>query len=109
MSVTLRRGVSKNQGLAVLSSWALILVGVAPCFVTLACLAVALTLVVRVVLVLAMLIPLVFFFAPVLQVCGSRSGRSWSLVGSAFWCPWLWSWLWQSWWQWPWLCWKWLR
>ena len=105
MSISPRRIVSSNKALAVLSSWALILL--APVVFAVAVLAVTVTFVIPVVLVLAILIPFVLFLAPILHICRSWSGWSW--VGSALWCPWLWSWLWQSWWQWPWLCWKWLR
>src|ERR1035438_5353773 len=93
MSISPRRLVSKNLGMAVLSAWVLILFSMAPIVFALVCLAVTLTFVVPAVLVLAILIPLVLFLAPILQICRSWSGWSWSWVGSAFWCPWLWSWL----------------
>src|ERR1700690_455313 len=101
MTTNQSRVLAHRQGLPVLFSLVLILVGLAPIVLTLACLAVTLTFVVPMVLVLAISIPLTFFMAPILQVCRSWSGWSWTWIGSAFWCPWLWSWLWQSWGQWP--------
>jgi len=109
MGTNQSRVFAHHQGLPVFSPLVLILVGVAPIVLTLACLAVTLTFVVPVVLVLAILLPLALFLTPILQACRFWSGWSWSWVCLAHWCPGLWSWLFQSWLLWPWLCWKWLR
>jgi hypothetical protein len=98
-----------HPGLPVRSSLALILSGLAPVTLILACLALLLVFLVPLALGLALLLPLVLLLAPLVLACRSWSGWSWSWLGWPCWFPWLWSWLCRSWLRWPWLCWKWLR
>jgi hypothetical protein len=98
-----------HPGLPNRSSLALILTGLAPVTLTVACLALVLAFLVPLALVLALLLPLVLLLAPLVLACRSWPGWSWSWLGWPDWFPWLCSWLWRSWLRWPWLCWTWLR
>jgi hypothetical protein len=109
MVVNPRRVLGYFRDLPVLTSLALVLAGEAPIVLVLACLAVTVTFVLPAALVLVILIPLGVFLFPILQVCRSWFGWSWSWVCMAHGCPWLWSWLCRSWLLWPWICWRWLR
>jgi hypothetical protein len=96
-------------GLAVRSSLALILSGLAPVTFILAGLVLVLTFLVPLALALALLLPLALVLAPLVLACRSWSGWSWSWLCWYGWCPGLWSWLGRSWLRWPWLCRSWLR
>ena len=91
MAMNQSRVLGHLRDLPVLSSLALALAGEAPIVLTLACLAVTITFVIPPALVLVILIPLGVFLIPILQVCRSWSGWSWSWVCLAHWCPSLWS------------------
>jgi hypothetical protein len=106
-----KRGVvgHPHAGLPVRYSLALILSGLAPVTLLVACLALVLTFLVPLALVLALMTLSVLVLIPLVLACRSWCGCSWSWLGWSGWFPWLWSWLCRYWLGWPWLCWRWLR
>src|SRR5690242_18722189 len=80
-----------KPGLAVRSSLALILTGVAPVTLMVACLALVLAFLVPLALTLALVLPLALVLGPLALACRSWPGWSWSWLGWPCWFPWLWS------------------